>query len=306
MQRLNDDALRKKVEDEKLILSKMVAKKTGDAEKNASDVANAADQAASAAKLLATKEQLDAKNVKAASRAMAKKAASRAQSAEAEEATQKHAMAAARKLALQHLHQFTEQLKMVDNERVVKSNARINSEEEQVEKSTEDAASAARFAEEQLAESDILKSQAVISQVSAADEVLARAIYAANTADSRARGEAALEDEKGVVLAAQEATLRAKKEALARAKEQKSKLVLKAAEKRSKAEANVKEKGNKVVMKERAQKKAKIAREGYSKGVKYMQQQYKNRLANRQAKLSVESKAKGLLKGAVSQPGPKA
>jgi hypothetical protein len=297
-----------KLRDEKDRLAQVLNNKTLAAEQHASQVVSAAEQAAAGAKALAQKEAAVAEKARASSKEIADEATERARAIKAAAAEQVATMAKQKAAAVKHFQEFTANLKELESEKAAKSEAKILAQQEAADAATEEAARAARFAEQQMTEADLQRSQAAINKVEAGGETLQNAIDTMSTVDTRARGKSAIEGEEKA-LAEEKANKKAKKEAeLAATKEKATKAALSQKEQAEKAATAIKEQATKRVLKEKQDARTKIHDEGYQKGVAHAQEVFQS-AQKAQAKAAateaarakaegVEKKAKALLKAA--------
>lgn len=215
---------------------------------------------------------------------------------------------------MQHFQQFTASLKELESEKSAKSEAKILAQQQAADAATEEAARAARFAEQQMTEADLQRSQAAINRVQAGGEVLQNAIDMIKTVDTRARGKAAITQEEKE-LTDERTEKKNKAEALAASlKEKGEKRALATKEQAQKTATAIKEQKTKRILKEKKDAHDAIHDEGYQKGLAHAQQVFQEaqkaqaRAAATEAARSqaegVESKAKALLKAADGVKSP--
>jgi hypothetical protein len=306
LKKSNSAKLKKEVAAEKARLAKISAAKTATAEARASKVATAAEEAAGHARILAKQEAKVAAHAREHSMKIAKKAQDRAAAVKAMAAKQMATLAKQKGLALKHFQQFNVRLKALQNENAAKNQAKLAAKGKQVHKATLAAARAARFAEAQMTEADLQRSQAVINKADTANAILKKAISHVNQADTLAHGTVYVEEEKQRLLAEKKHALERKEKKLALAKEKRKKIQIKAAEAKGKSKAKKMEKAKKKALKEKTAKNDRLLHEGFVKGVAHQKEisakVAAKALAARTAKAAAraakkgERKAKALLK----------
>jgi len=301
----------KKWQREKATLETQLSNNTQQVESHASQVVDAAKAAAVSAKSMAQNEAKAARQAETKSKQIADEATTRTNAVKAAAAQQLAQLAKQRQAAIDHFKNFTGSLKELVGEKSSKAEQKIVAKQAMVDAATEEAARAARFAEQQMTEADLQSSQAAINKASAAGAQLQNAIDVMRTVDVRSRGHVSLMAEKSAVAQEKKEKLRLKEEELAKAKEDKTKADLAAKEKASKAKASAQESKQKTVASEKKGKHDVVHDEGFQKGVEHARSVYEKKMQQRavaaasalatQRALTVEKDAKALLKEADAQ-----